>query len=113
MSLKSHYPPRESSWDPLDPNSSLKMSWDAAMLGLVVYVLFVTPFELAYVQRVPEGSTLYVCNWLVDAAFWSDLVRARAAPSVLSRPRRASRNVSVCLGGRRGAAPFLDAEDRH
>ena len=44
------------------------------MLALVVYVLFVTPYELAFVARVPDGSGLHLMNWFVDLCFWMDLV---------------------------------------
>ena len=42
------------------------------MLALVVYVLFVTPYELAFVAHVKKTSALYACNMFVDVA-WCDV----------------------------------------
>ena len=44
------------------------------MLILVVYVLFVTPFELAFVSKVPPTSGLFVANTIVEACFWGDVL---------------------------------------
>ena len=44
------------------------------MLALVVYVLFVTPYELAFVAHVKKTSALYICNMFVDVCFWCDVL---------------------------------------
>ncbi|KAH8053803.1 phosphorelay sensor kinase [Aureococcus anophagefferens] len=61
----------------LDPYSMWRMRWNLFTLGLIGYVLIVTPFEIAFVsncKRPPGGmSGLWVCNLLVDLSFLADM----------------------------------------
>ena len=59
--IRGHYPRREKWYAALDPDGPRRQGWDGLMLALVVYVLFVTPYELAFVAHVKKTSALYVC----------------------------------------------------
>ena len=72
--LRVHYPARSSPWAALDPSAPWRTWWDAWMLALVVYVMFVTPFELAFVNKVPLDGGLFVANCVADLSFLGDLV---------------------------------------
>ena len=72
--LRVHYPARLSPWAALDPSAPWRTWWDAWMLALVVYVMFVTPFELAFVNKVPLDGGLFVANCVADLSFLGDLV---------------------------------------
>ncbi|KAK7247797.1 voltage-gated potassium channel [Aureococcus anophagefferens] len=72
--LRGHYPARGSPWAALDPSAPWRTWWDAWMLALVVYVMFVTPFELAFVNKVPLDGGLFVANCVADLSFLGDLV---------------------------------------
>ncbi|KAH8046918.1 voltage-gated potassium channel [Aureococcus anophagefferens] len=72
--LRVHYPARGSPWAALDPSAPWRTWWDAWMLALVVYVMFVTPFELAFVNKVPLDGGLFVANCVADLSFLGDLV---------------------------------------
>jgi hypothetical protein len=72
--IRGHYPRREKWYAALDPDGPRRQGWDGLMLALVVYVLFVTPYELAFVAHVKKTSALYACNMFVDVCFWCDVL---------------------------------------
>ena len=72
--IRGHYPRREKWYAALDPDGPRRQGWDGLMLALVVYVLFVTPYELAFVAHVKKTSALYICNTIVDVCFWCDVL---------------------------------------
>lgn len=89
--LRVTYPPRGDWRDAFDPNARWRQWWDGFMLVLVGYVLFVTPYELAFVNTVRLGSPLFVANACVDAAFVGDVALGAARGGFdfnMSRPER-------------------------
>ena len=68
----------------LNPNNAARGGWDVVMLVFVVYVLFVTPYELAFVRVVSprRNAGLYVSDAGVPP---NGPGAPRAAPSHLPR----------------------------
>lgn len=56
----------------IDPNSQFMMRWDIISIVMLVFVMFVTPFEVAYLTTSLNG--LFVINRLIDTFFISDMV---------------------------------------
>lgn len=56
----------------IDPNSDFMMRWDILSIVLLVFVMFVTPFEVAYLTTSLDG--LFVINRVIDFFFVSDMV---------------------------------------
>ena len=57
----------------IDPNYALWTGWwDLGMMVLLTVVLFVTPYEVAFLS--PNVDALFVINRVFDAIFMSDLV---------------------------------------
>ena len=57
----------------IDPNYALWTGWwDLGMMVLLTVVLFVTPYEVAFLS--PNLDALFVINRVFDAIFMSDLV---------------------------------------
>jgi hypothetical protein len=56
----------------LDPSSEFIIKWDKLMVVLLLFVSFVTPFEVAFLPTKPDA--LFVINRIVDAGFIIDMV---------------------------------------
>lgn len=56
----------------IDPNSDFMMRWDILSIILLVFVMFVTPFEVAYLSTSVNG--LFVINRIIDFFFIVDMV---------------------------------------
>lgn len=56
----------------VDPNSPFMRRWDLMSIFLLVFVMFVTPFEVAYLTT--SLNTLFFLNRIVDIFFISDMV---------------------------------------
>jgi potassium voltage-gated channel Eag-related subfamily H protein 7 len=56
----------------IDPNSGFMRRWDLASICMLLFVMFVTPFEVAYLSTTVDG--LFVINRLVDVFFICDMV---------------------------------------
>lgn len=57
-----------------NPNAGWRMLWDAGMLVLVIFVMFVTPFELAFVNNSKIWDGLWTTNRFVDLNFMMDML---------------------------------------
>ena len=56
----------------LDPSSEFIIKWDKLMVVLLLFVSFVTPFEVAFLPTKPDA--LFVINRIVDLGFIIDMV---------------------------------------
>lgn len=56
----------------IDPNSEFMRNWDLLSMGFLLFVMFVTPFEVAYLTT--ELNVLFFINRLIDVFFISDMV---------------------------------------
>merc|ERR1712072_544166 len=56
----------------IDPNSQFMMRWDILSIILLVFVMFVTPFEVAYLTT--ELNALFIINRIIDFFFILDMV---------------------------------------
>lgn len=55
----------------LDPKSVFMQRWDNFIMVLLLFVAFVTPFEVAFLPTKPDG--LFAINRIVDAGFIIDM----------------------------------------
>jgi len=55
----------------IDPNSVFMRRWDLISIGMLVFVMFVTPFEVAYLQT--DVNALFFLNRIIDIFFISDM----------------------------------------
>jgi hypothetical protein len=62
------------SWYLVVPEGSFRRTWDLISMGLLVYTIFVTPFQISFDIEESVGSGVWVINRLVDLGFASDLV---------------------------------------
>lgn len=56
----------------IDPNSQFMRRWDLISIGMLVFVMFVTPFEVAYLTT--SVNALFFVNRIIDLFFISDMV---------------------------------------
>jgi len=54
------------------PTNPFRRRWDLFTLFVLVYVIFVTPFSIAFLD--PPSDAITVCDRIVDAVFWIDIV---------------------------------------
>ena len=62
-----------------NPNARFKMTWDAAILVLVVYSCFAVPYHTAFtleelLRSDPSNLGMSTSDWIVDAIFYVDIV---------------------------------------
>ena len=64
----------------MNPLMEWRLHWDIAMMVLIVFVMIVTPFELAFVSSVPfrknldgKAAGLFYANWSVNFGFIVDI----------------------------------------
>ena len=83
------FPAQEGAWLPVtDPRTHWRLQWDVVLLFCIIYVMLVTPFQIAFVSDAtlketftagsPPGYNRYVVlfcvNLLVDIAFAIDIL---------------------------------------
>ncbi|KAJ8600749.1 hypothetical protein CTAYLR_003942 [Chrysophaeum taylorii] len=57
-----------------NPSLRWRFFWDVYLMMLMLFVLYVTPFELAFVNRVPRWGGLQILNDIVDVGFFVDIL---------------------------------------
>ena len=58
----------------VSPTSEFQEYWDIVMLMMMIYVVFVTPFEVCFVESVITSRPLFWFNRFVDLFFLCDMV---------------------------------------
>jgi hypothetical protein len=58
----------------IDPNSIFMRRWDIIMALCLVFVAFVTPFEVAFLESKPRMDLLFYLNRILDVLFALDMV---------------------------------------
>jgi len=58
----------------ISPTSEFQEYWDMSMLALMIYVIFVTPFEVSFLTEVSIAELLFWVNRIVDSFFLCDMV---------------------------------------
>ncbi|KAH8051877.1 phosphorelay sensor kinase [Aureococcus anophagefferens] len=75
ISERAPFPAQDETRCPVfNPNANWRLGWDGYMLVLVTFVFFVTPFEIAFVNRGEYWDGLWTMNRLVDLSFFGDMV---------------------------------------
>ena len=75
ISERAPFPAQDDTRCPVfNPNANWRLGWDGYMLVLVTFVFFVTPFEIAFVNRGEYWDGLWTMNRLVDLSFFGDMV---------------------------------------
>jgi CRP-like cAMP-binding protein len=58
----------------LNPRDKWMMRWDVLMVAMLMFVVLVTPYEVAYLAADPSVDALFWMNRLVDVTFLVDMV---------------------------------------
>ena len=75
ISERAPFPAQDETRCPVfNPNANWRLGWDGYMLVLVTFVFFVTPFEIAFVNKGEYWDGLWTMNRLVDLSFFGDMV---------------------------------------
>lgn len=58
----------------IDPRTSLFIgNWDLIIMMLLLFTTLITPYEVIFMAAVPEVTTLFVINRIVDGSFIVDM----------------------------------------
>lgn len=74
------FPKHNAHWIVMNPLLDWRLTWDILMMLLIVFVMIVTPFELAFINSLPLRDQfgpkyigLWMCNMVVNFGFLVDI----------------------------------------